>query len=308
MTLMLAWLPTVVTVVILVAIATVGLSASRVAHPWAVTGAIGRAVLQLAALSLVLTGILGNPWWVALGLVVMFVAAVFTAARRSRADRTHTLWLASSMVAGPLVAMAIVFATGAIEFSPRYALAVGGIVIGNTMTIAILTQRIFTTSVRDHWDEVEGWLALGARPQQSTLWLARASIRTALLPSIDQTRTTGIVVLPGAFVGAIFGGASPLEAGRFQIVVLACILAAGVLTSTVLTRLMGGITQQPAAVEPAKTAKTSLKGAAQVAAAPDTAAGDTSTPDAAATDSAAPDSATRDSAAQDSAARDSGTP
>ncbi len=297
-------LSTGIAVVLLVAIATVGLVTARVARPWAVAGAIGRAVLQLAALSLVLTGILGNPWWVALGLVVMFVAAVFTAARRARADRKQLLWLASSMVAGPLVAMAIVFATGAIEFSPRYALAVGGIVIGNTMTIAILTQRIFTTSVRDHWDEVEGWLALGARPQQSTLWLARASIRTALLPSIDQTRTTGIVVLPGAFVGAIFGGASPLEAGRFQIVVLACILAAGVLTSTVLTRLMGGITQQPAEVEAAKAAKVAPAGVATPGAAPSGAARVGPAPAGAAPAVAAPSGAAHSGAAGDGSAGD----
>jgi putative ABC transport system permease protein len=50
---------------------------------------------------------------------------------------------------------------------------------------------------------------------------------TALTPSIDQTKTSGLVTLPGAFVGAIFAGASPLEAGRFQLVVLAAILAAG---------------------------------------------------------------------------------
>lgn len=149
------------------------------------------------------------------------------------------------MLLGPLVVMAIVFVTGAIEFSPRYVLAIGGIVIGNTMTIAILTQRVFRTSVLDHWDEVEGWLALGATPRQSTLDLGRRAIHTALLPSIDQTRTTGIVVLPGAFVGAIFAGASPLEAGRFQVVVLACILAAGVLTSVTLTRLSGSVARRP---------------------------------------------------------------
>ncbi|MCU1533934.1 MAG: hypothetical protein JWR53_415, partial [Glaciihabitans sp.] len=40
-------------------------------------------------------------------------------------------------------------------------------------------------------------------------------------------KTSGLVTLPGAFVGAVFAGASPLEAGRFQLVVLAAILAAG---------------------------------------------------------------------------------
>lgn len=236
------WIGTAIALLLLAAIATLGLTGFRIAQPRAALLALARAIVQLGLLSLVLTGILKDPLWVGIGLAVMFVAAVGTAARRSR---SALLPLAASMLLGPLVVMVIVFVTGAIEFSPRYVLAIGGIVIGNTMTIAILTQRVFRTSVLDHWDEVEGWLALGATPRQSTVDLGRRAIHTALLPSIDQTRTTGIVVLPGAFVGAIFAGASPLEAGRFQVVVLACILAAGVLTSVALSRLSGAVAQRP---------------------------------------------------------------
>jgi len=233
-----AWLPTVVAVVVLAAIATAGLTGLSVPQPAAVVLALGRAALQLAALSLVLAGIISDPLWVGVGLAVMFAAAVFTAARRARAGLQESWRIAVAMVFGPLVVFVVVFASGAIEFSPRYVLAIGGIVIGNTMTIAILTQRIMLTSVVDHWGEVEGWLALGATTRQSTAWLRRMAIQTAMLPSVDQTRTTGIVVLPGAFVGAIFAGASPFEAGRFQLVVLASILAAGVITASVLTRLV----------------------------------------------------------------------
>jgi putative ABC transport system permease protein len=239
------WIGTGVALVLLAGIATLGLGAFRISQPRAALFALCRAIIQLGALSIVLTGVLRDPVWVGLGLGVMFVAAVATAARRAKARASEVVSLAASMLAGPLVAMSIVFLTGAIELSPRYTLAIGGIVIGNAMTIAILTQRIFRTSVRDHWDEVEGWLALGATPRQSTLDLGRRSIHTALLPSVDQTRTTGIVVLPGAFVGAIFAGATPLEAGRFQVVVLACILAAGVVTAVLLTRLTSATAQRP---------------------------------------------------------------
>lgn len=56
---------------------------------------------------------------------------------------------------------------------------------------------------------------------------------SALIPSTDQSKTTGLVTLPGAFVGVIFGGISPLAAGLFQIVVLASIMAAGSVTAVV---------------------------------------------------------------------------
>ena len=207
--------------------------------------AIGRAALQLAILSVVLAGIIDNPWWVGVALAVMFAAAVTTTARRVHASATHWGALAASMFTGNVVALVVVFATGAIEFSPRYVLAVGGIWIGNSMTIATLTSRAFTALMKDRWPEVEAWLSLGARPGQAARSFARDAARSALIPSIDQTRTTGLVVLPGAFVGAIFGGASPLEAGRFQLVVLAGILAAGTLTAVLLLRVIGEVSQRP---------------------------------------------------------------
>ncbi|WP_460801386.1 ABC transporter permease [Microbacterium sp. GXF6406] len=116
------------------------------------------------------------------------------------------------------------------------------------MGIAALTARIFHRSLHDHWDEAEGWLALGATARESTVLRAREAVREALIPSIDQTRTTGLVVLPGAFVGAIFGGLSPFEAGRFQIVVLAAIIAAGSITAVLVVRGLGDVRTRPQAM------------------------------------------------------------
>ena len=113
------------------------------------------------------------------------------------------------------------------------------------MTIATLAGRHFAEAVYERWDEVEAWLALGATRRQSTLDLARRSVYSALIPSTDQTRTTGLVTLPGAFVGAIFGGLSPLEAGRFQIVVLASIMAAGAITAVALIRILAPVRVRP---------------------------------------------------------------
>lgn len=228
------WLRTAAAIILLAAIAFTGLRLFRIAAPWEAALAIGRAALQLAALSIVLAGLIQDLRWVAAGLVIMLVAAILTAWRRGREHAARLGPLAAAITAGPVVAMLVVFGTGAVELTPQYLLAVGGIVIGNAMTMAILVQRMLHTSIDDHWPEVEGWLALGATPRQSVAPLARAAVRTAMLPSIDQTRTTGIVVLPGAFVGAVFAGLSPVEAGRFQLIVLASILAAGVVTTTIL--------------------------------------------------------------------------
>ncbi len=239
-------LPTLLGVGLLMLVTVVLLAVFRIPHRTAPALAILRGAAQLAIISLVLGTVITSPAWVGAALLVMFSVAVVTASRRLGWTWGRLAAVGGSMAAGILVTLAIVFGTGAIAFTPRYALAIGGIVIGNAMTIATLAGRHFAESVNEHWDEVEAWLALGATRRQSTLELARRAVYSALIPSTDQTKTTGLVTLPGAFVGAIFGGLSPLEAGRFQIVVLASIMAAGSITAVVLIRIIAPVRVRPA--------------------------------------------------------------
>jgi putative ABC transport system permease protein len=238
-------LRTLVAVLLLMVVVAAVLRGFRAAHPFAPAAAILRGALQLAAISLILSGIISDPVWVGVGLGIMLVAAIGVVNRRIGASVQHFGWAAAAMALGTVVTLVIVFLSGAIQFSPRFVLAVGGIIIGNAMSVATIAGRRFGEAVYDHWDEVEGWLALGATPRQSTRDLARRSVYFAMIPSTDQTRTTGLVTLPGAFVGAIFGGASPLEAGRFQIVVLAGILCAGSLVAVTLIRLLAPVERKP---------------------------------------------------------------
>jgi putative ABC transport system permease protein len=236
---------TLVALAVLVAVAGAVLRLFGAPHPWAPAWAVLRGALQLAAISLILAGVITSPLWVGVALLVMFTVASLTAVHRLGGGLRRTGVVVTAMGAGILATLVVVFGTRAIEFSPRYALAIGGIVIGNAMTIAVLTGRRLTESTHEHWDEVEGWLALGATPRRSTQRLARGAVYSALIPSTDQTKTTGLVTLPGAFVGAIFGGLSPVQAGMFQIVVLAAIMAAGSVTAVIIASLLGPVRQRP---------------------------------------------------------------
>jgi putative ABC transport system permease protein len=160
--------------------------------------------------------------------------------------------LAASL-AGALCTLVVAFGTGAVAFSARYVVALGGITLGGTMTACTLAGRQLLSGIRSRRDEVEGWLALGATPRQAVRDIARTAAGEALLPAIDQTRTVGLVTLPGAFVGALFGGASPGTAARFQLVVLVGLLAAEGIAAVTLTWLLGAPNPLPLAPAPAPT-------------------------------------------------------
>ncbi|GAB20052.1 hypothetical protein GOEFS_105_00630 [Gordonia effusa NBRC 100432] len=240
------WVRTLICVLVLATITMLLLRSYQVRAPWRQVTALARGAAQLVALSLILSGVLTNGVLVGVALAVMFSVAVVTAARRVGWSPHHLLIVAMSMGAGAGVSLSTVFASGALSFEGRYVLAAGGIVIGATMTVATLTSQHFGATTAASWDEVEGWLSIGADARQATSRLARKAVRQALIPSTDQTKTTGLVTLPGAFVGALFGGASPVEAGRFQLIVLASIMAATAVTSVTLVHQLSTVAIKPA--------------------------------------------------------------
>ena len=213
--------------------------AARIPLGWLPLTAMLRAVVQLAAIALILRGVLAVPWTVALFVLLMLSTASWTAGGRIAAiprGRVHAL---IGVLAGASVTLVLVFVLHLVDLEARYVVAVAGIIIGNAMSAATLSGRNFVRDARARRDEVEAWLSLGATPVQAHEDIGREAAHEALLPTLDQTRSTGLVTLPGAFVGALFGGASPVVAAQFQLVVLAGIALTMLTTSIVVTRLAG---------------------------------------------------------------------
>ena len=55
---------------------------------------------------------------------------------------------------------------------------------------------------------------------------------------LDQTRTVGLVTLPGAFVGMLLAGASPVQAGAVQLLVLLGLLLVQALAVATTVEIM----------------------------------------------------------------------
>jgi putative ABC transport system permease protein len=212
---------------------------ARIGLGWFPLVVVVRASIQLAAIALLLHGILAVPWTVAAFVILMLTTASWTSARRIR-ELWHGRRIAvAGVLSGAAVALVLIFGLRLVHLDVRDLVAVAGIVIGNSMSAATLTGRNFRRTSLARRDEVEGWLSLGATPAQAHDEIGREAVRESLLPTFDQTKSTGLVTLPGAFVGALFGGASPVEAAQFQLVVLAGIALAMTTTGVVVSRLAG---------------------------------------------------------------------
>ena len=232
--------------VVLLAIALVALTVARVAQRRAVGVAAARAAVQLTVVALALRGVFAAPGFVVVALAVMFGVASWTAARRLRGYPGAGRAVVAACGLGAVVTIGVIYGLPVLDRSVRTLVAVSGIVIGGCMTAATLTGRRLVEGLRQRRDEVEAWLALGATSRRAVQAIARDAAAEALVPGLDQTRTVGLVTLPGAFVGALLGGADAAAAARFQIVVLVGLLCAQSLTSVTLAWLLGAPRTLPA--------------------------------------------------------------
>lgn len=225
--------------VLLVVIACAALTTQSVRLRGPVLTASLRAIVQLAVVAAALRGVFAEPPTAIAVIAVMFTVASWTAARRVRAlgGAWFAVPVACAAGAGPVIAVIVGMPT--LSRDLRTLVAVCGIVFGGTMTAATLTGRRLLDGLVRRRDEVEGWLSIGATPRQAVAPIARHAINEALVPALDQTRTVGLVTLPGAFVGALLGGASPVGAAKFQVTVLVGLLAAEALTAAVLVHFVG---------------------------------------------------------------------
>lgn len=199
--------------------------------------AAARAVVQLAAVSALVTLAVQSVWGGAAFAVLMFVVAVWTTTGRVGV-RDCWPWSALAMVAGLAPVLAIVFLSGAAPLNGITIVSLGGIVTGNMMTAHTLAGRRVFAELESTIPQYEAALAIGLPRAEAVGLLIDRVLPEALLPNLDQTRTVGLVTLPGAYIGVLLGGGSPLQAGASQLLVLIGIMAGQSVTVVTLGRLV----------------------------------------------------------------------
>ncbi|TYP84823.1 ABC transporter permease [Blastococcus xanthinilyticus] len=234
-----------VVLVALTALAVAGGRLSGLGEDRPVLVAAARATVQLGVVSAVLLVVVESLWLSAAFVLLMVSVATVTATSRTtdrplrspgNAGRLAAVALPVAGGAAPVVAL--VLASGTVPLRGEAVIPIAGILIGGAMTATSLAGRRLREELAARRGEVEAALALGLLPRDAVLLVARPVAGTALVPPLDQTRTVGLVTLPGAFVGVLLGGGTPLEAGAAQLLVLIGLLAAEVLAVWAVTELV----------------------------------------------------------------------
>lgn len=198
-----------------------------------------RTFLQLLTVGFVLQQIFNAAhWaWVILALAIMTTVASHNAVKRQAGSKQglFIIMAIAIAIAGSITLLLVIGVILHVRpwYQPQYIIPIAGMIIGNSMNGAALVVNRLHSELTLRRSEVEAMLALGATTKQAAEGALRESLRTAMMPTINSMMTVGLVQLPGMMTGQIISGANPVDAVRYQIVVMLMIAAATGVTAII---------------------------------------------------------------------------
>ncbi len=205
-----------------------------------------RALVQLVSVGLIIGWVFThNTWYWIIGLlIVMTLIAAITAGSQVGKwfkSVTGSSLLLSLILGGVTGAMLLYLGEAVIGvkgWDARYLIPIGGMLLGNAMTAAVLACERIGSEMRQRAGDVEAYLALGASPWQASHPIVRHAITAALTPTLNAMMIVGVVKLPGMMTGQMLGGSVPFQAAMYQLLILIGILTCDTLTATTISILL----------------------------------------------------------------------
>jgi putative ABC transport system permease protein len=214
---------------------------------WQLAVASVRMVVQLVLVGYVLTFLFAavSPFWTALAAFIMILFAsreiVVRQKRRLLGLWTYGLGAGCTLLAAGTVTMFSLLTQLRPEpwYHPRYALPLLGMILGNTMTGVSLGLDVLVNGVMRERAAVESCLALGGTRYQALLPVIRDALRSGFMPTINGMAAIGLVSLPGMMTGQILAGVEPVDAVKYQLLIM-FLIAGGTGLGTLAAVLCGG--------------------------------------------------------------------
>jgi putative ABC transport system permease protein len=182
--------------------------------------------------------------WTILFAFVMAIAAGCEIVMRQ--ERRFKGWHALLMSSSPAFLAGLVttfIALAVIQpqpwYAPRILLPILGMLAGNALSGVALVLDAMTSAAARERSSIEARLALGATRFVAFEDILRRSLRTGLMPILNSMAAAGVVSLPGMMTGQILAGIDPVEAAKYQVMIM--FLIAGATAISVLAAALACI-------------------------------------------------------------------
>lgn len=187
-----------------------------------------RMVIQLLLVGFALRFVfeISNPWMTLLAALFMAGAAGFeTGARQDYRlpSYWHYLTGGGATVSATLIITVLALMTALRPhpwYTAREALPLTGIILGNVMNAVSLSLNSFFNTLHRERVAIEARLALGDGRYLALHDSSARAIRTALIPTINIMSAAGLVTMPGIMTGQLLAGMDPVNAAKYQILLM----------------------------------------------------------------------------------------
>ena len=193
-----------------------------------------RMVIQLLLVGLVLKAVFDHAelvWIALIAFVMLMVAGYESAARQKR--RLAGVWSIGIGIGAMLLStftvtvLTLTVILGPSPwYTPQYAIPLLGMLLGNTMTGVALGLDRLTQTLWQQRAMVEARLMLGHSWSEAVADIRRDCMRAGMTPTLNAMAAAGIVSLPGMMTGQILAGTAPVEAVKYQILIMCLIMGA----------------------------------------------------------------------------------
>ncbi|KIL50925.1 ABC transporter permease [Jeotgalibacillus campisalis] len=195
-----------------------------------------RSIIQLLAVGFILKFVFDSDSLIYIFLMVtlMIIVATHNAKRKGASIKGITWKVGLTLVLIEVLTQSILLGFQITPPTAQYIISISGMVIGNSMVLAILFLNRFTSEIEAHQEQTELVLSLGGTPKQAIHSQLIKSIKASMIPTIESQKTVGLVQLPGMMSGQIIAGADPIQAVQFQLLIMFLLLTTAAVTSTML--------------------------------------------------------------------------
>ncbi|MEK5433313.1 iron export ABC transporter permease subunit FetB [Lysinibacillus sp. FSL R7-0073] len=202
-----------------------------------------RSIVQLLAVGYILKFVFDANSYVYIFLMValMILIATFNARKKGEGIKGITWKIALTLVMIEIITQGVLLGFNIVPATAQYIIPISGMLIGNSMVLSILFLNRFTAEITSHKDQMELILSLGGTPKQAVHRQLINAVKASMIPTIESQKTIGLVQLPGMMSGQIIGGADPIQAVQFQLLIIFALL-----TTATLSSIMIGFLSYPA--------------------------------------------------------------
>ena len=195
-----------------------------------------RSIIQLLAVGYILKFVFNAQSYIYIFLMValMIIVATLNARKKGKGIKGITWKIALTLIVVELVTQGVLLGFDIVPATAQYIIPISGMMIGNSMVLSVLFLNRFTSEIASHQNEIELILSLGGTPKQAIRRQLMNAIKASMIPTIESQKTIGLVQLPGMMSGQIIGGADPIQAVQFQLLIIFALLTAATLSSIMI--------------------------------------------------------------------------